>query len=353
MLRNVAVFIADGQHAFELGVVCEVFGLDRTSEGIPNFDFAVCSLKPGAIRTNAGFEIRTKHGIDRLATADLIAIPAWRDINERPPDALIQALNDAVQRGSRVMSVCSGAFVLAAAGLLDGRPATTHWMYADALAMRYPSIKVNRNVLYIDDGEVLTSAGTAAGIDLCLHIVRQAFGAAVANKVARRMVIAPHRDGGQAQFIETPMGDLAPGQDLQPVLNWALEHLDAARTCRHEPSREDSPPSPEPLRTNGWWRNVPLSQNACLKRPTTALSLWHSGQALAVRPPCAITSRGVAAPHLAHTGKPFATRADNRAGVLSLFWQLECAFRPRHRHQVSASAQHVCKPTPRTQRCVW
>jgi len=231
MLRNVAVFISEGQQAFEMAVLCEVFGLDRTSDGVPNFDFAVCSLKPGIVTTSAGFEILTKHGIERLAAAELIAIPAaMGDIRGRPPDALIQALNDAVRRGSRVMSVCSGAFTLAAAGLLDGRPATTHWMYTDILATRYPSIKVNRDVLYVDDGEVLTSAGTAAGIDLCLHIVRKEFGAAVANKIARRMVVAPHRDGGQAQFIEKPMGDPVPGQDLQPVFNWALEHLDAAVT---------------------------------------------------------------------------------------------------------------------------
>jgi transcriptional regulator GlxA family with amidase domain len=168
--------------------------------------------------------------MERLVSADLIAIPGWRDIDERPPEALLEALRQAVARGARVMSVCTGAFVLAAAGLLDGRRATTHWREAGILAERYPAVDVDPNVLYIDDGLVLTSAGTAAGIDLCLHLLRLEHGATVANAVARRMVVPPHRDGGQAQYIETPMVDHHRGDDLTAVLAWAQANLEQSLT---------------------------------------------------------------------------------------------------------------------------
>lgn len=226
MLRNVAVAIADQVAAFELGVACEVFGYDRTSEGFPGYDFAVCAVEPTPLRCSAGFLIDTPHGIARLATADLIIIPAWRDVDERPPQALIDALRAAVERGARVMSMCTGAFVLAAAGLLDGRRATTHWRHAAALAERYPRVSVDPNVLYVDDGQVLTSAGTAAGIDLSLHLVRTEHGAGVANALARRLVVPPHREGGQAQYVDTPLREHRRGDDLSEVLDWALARLD-------------------------------------------------------------------------------------------------------------------------------
>ncbi|MGI8681894.1 MAG: helix-turn-helix domain-containing protein [Mycobacteriales bacterium] len=225
MLRNVAVPVADGVAAFELGVMCEVFGLDRSAQGLPRFDFAVCAVEEPPLRTTSGFLIDTPYRLERLAEADLIAVPAWRIDERRFPEPLLQALRDAVDRGARVMSVCSGAFVLAAAGLLDGRRATTHWMYADRLAADYPDVRVDRDVLYVDDGQVLTSAGTAAGIDLCLHVVRQELGATVANAIARRMVVPPHRDGGQAQYVEAPVPDLGRGDQLDHVLAWAVEHL--------------------------------------------------------------------------------------------------------------------------------
>ena len=224
MLRNVAVAVCDGVSVFELGVVCEVFGIDRTDTGLPGYDFAVCATEPGPLRSGGGFAITPEHGLDRLAAADLVAVPHWRSLDEAPPDDLLDALRAVVARGGRVMSVCSGAFVLAAAGLLDGRRATTHWRYAAALAERYPLVAVDQNVLYVDAGPVLTSAGTAAGIDLCLHIVREEHGAAVANAIARRMVVPPHRDGGQAQYVEAPVP--APRRDdLGDVLTWAVENL--------------------------------------------------------------------------------------------------------------------------------
>ena len=230
MLKNVAVAVFDRVSVFELGVLCEVFGYDRTADGLPGYDFAVCAAEPPPLRTSSGFSIDTPYGLDRLGSADLIAIPGWRDIDEQPPEALLEALRQAVARGSRVMSVCTGAFVLAAAGLLDGRRAATHWHESRILAARYPAVDVDPNVLYIDDGLVLTSAGTAAGIDLCLHLVRLEHGAAVANAVARRMVVPPHRDGGQAQYIEMPMVDHDRGDDLTVVLAWAQAHLDEPLT---------------------------------------------------------------------------------------------------------------------------
>jgi transcriptional regulator GlxA family with amidase domain len=225
MLRNVAVAVCDGVSVFELGVVCEVFGLDRSDAGLPAYDFAVCAAEPGPLRSGGGFSLVPEHGLDRLAAADLVAVPHWRSLDEPPPEPLLDALRAVVARGGRVMSVCSGAFVLAAAGLLDGRRATTHWRYAAALAERYPRIDVDPNVLYVDAGPVLTSAGTAAGIDLCLHLVRSEHGAAVANAVARRMVVPPHRDGGQAQFVEAPVPPPRSRDDLADVLAWAVEHL--------------------------------------------------------------------------------------------------------------------------------
>jgi transcriptional regulator GlxA family with amidase domain len=225
MLRNVAVAVCDQVSVFELGVVCEVFGMDRSDAGLPAYEFAVCAAEPGPLRTGGGFAITPDYGLDRLAEADLVAVPHWRSMDERPPYELMRALREVVARGGRVMSVCSGAFVLAAAGLLDGRRATTHWRYAAELARRYPRVDVDQNVLYVDAGPVLTSAGTAAGIDLCLHLVREEHGTAVANAVARRMVVPPHRDGGQAQYVEAPVPE-PRRDDLGDVLTWAVEHLD-------------------------------------------------------------------------------------------------------------------------------
>ncbi|MDT7571380.1 MAG: hypothetical protein QOE05_1554 [Actinomycetota bacterium] len=224
-LTDVCAVVGEDVATFELGVLCEVFGTDRTEQGLPGYDFAVVAVAEPPLRATGGFTIDTPHRLDRLATADLIGIPAWKGAD--PPEALLQALRDAVDRGARVLSVCSGAFVLAAAGLLDGRRAATHWRYAAQLAARYPLVDVDDSVLYIDSGQVITSAGTAAGIDACLHLVRVEHGAEVANALARRMVVPPHREGGQAQYVEAPMPLREhPGSDeLAGVLDWAVEHL--------------------------------------------------------------------------------------------------------------------------------
>ena len=237
MLKNVVAVVGQSPSPFELGVVAEVFGYDRSADGLPTYDFAVCAAEPGPVMTGAGFRIDVPYGLERLAAADLIVVPGWDDTDGVPPPELLDALRDAVARGARVTSVCTGAFVLAAAGLLDGRRATTHWRHAAELARRYPAIDVDPNVLYIDDGLVLTSAGTAAGIDLCLHLLRLEHGATVANDIARRMVVPPHRDGGQAQYIETPVTDHVPGDDLAAVLDWALGHLDQSLSVTDLASR--------------------------------------------------------------------------------------------------------------------
>ena len=227
MIRDVAVLVSDGVAPFELGVLCEVFGIDRSDDGLPVFDFAVCSPDGAPVATSTGFGLLPQHGLERLASADLVAVPAMP--RQAVPEQALQALRDVVARGGRVLSVCTGAFVLGEAGLLDGRRCTTHWRYSRELEEAFPEAKVDCDVLYVEDGPVLTSAGTAAGIDACLHLVREEFGARAATALARRMVVPPHRDGGQAQFVETPVSP-APAQSLQPLLEWLLGHLDEEHT---------------------------------------------------------------------------------------------------------------------------
>jgi transcriptional regulator GlxA family with amidase domain len=224
MLENVAVLVYDGVAPFELGVLCEAWGLDREDQGVPNFDFAICAPQPGRIPTSLpGFALEVSEGLERLADADLICLPAMPRHDPVPED-VVAALRDAHERGAKLMSVCAGAFVLGEAGLLDDRLCTTHWRYVDELEARYPQAKVRCDVLYVDDGPIITSAGSAAGLDACLHLIRSEFGASVAATVARRMVVAPHRDGGQAQFIESPVPETT-ADTLQPLLEWVSANL--------------------------------------------------------------------------------------------------------------------------------
>jgi transcriptional regulator GlxA family with amidase domain len=222
----VVALVADRVAPFELGVACEVFGIDRSYLHDPWYAFTVASVDPGPLATKAGFSINPERGIEALDEADTIVIPAWSDIERVPPMEIVEALQRADERGARLLSVCSGAFVLGWAGVLDGRRCTTHWMYADDLAARFPACEVDPGVLYVVDGNVLTSAGTAAGIDLCLHVVRADHGARVANALARRMVVPPHRDGGQAQYVEMPVPEGDDPDPLGDVLTWAVTHLD-------------------------------------------------------------------------------------------------------------------------------
>lgn len=223
MLTNVAALVYDGVAPFELGVLCEAFGVDRSDEGIPALDFAVCAPDPGAVPTSVGFSINVEEGLDRLVQADLIGVPAMPR-GGYVPDEVIAALRAAHDRGARIMSVCSGAFTLGEAGLLDGRDCTTHWRYTQELSERFPLARVIPEVLYVDAGQIITSAGTAAGIDASLHVWRQEYGAGVASAVARRMVVPPQRDGGQAQFIARAVPD-CDVETLGPLLQWIVENL--------------------------------------------------------------------------------------------------------------------------------
>lgn len=230
-MHTVAVAIFEGTGAFETCVACEVFGIDRSAMGVPPYRFRVCAIDPSPVRTDGGFSIVTEHGLAPVRRADTIIVPAWSDFDRPVPPEFLEVLRRAHARGARLVSFCSGAFVLAAAGLLDGRRATTHWLHAPEIARRFPRVDWDPSVLYLDDGSgIFTAAGTAAGIDLCLHLVRQDHGTEVANVVARRMVVPPHRDGGQAQFVEAPLPSVPSDVGLSETLEWAAAHLDAELT---------------------------------------------------------------------------------------------------------------------------
>ena len=224
--ETVAVVAFDGISPFHLSVPCMVFGEDRTEAGAPRFRVQVCAPEPGELRTNAGFSLVVPHGLEAIRRARIVVVPSWRDDCSAAPPELVRALQAAHRRGATVMGLCLGAFVLAEAGLLDGRPATTHWKLAPVFARQYPKVKLQPEVLYVEDGNVLTSAGTAAGIDCCLHLLRVRYGAETANRAARRMVVAPHRQGGQAQYIEQPVPATAERDRLAPLLEWLGRHLD-------------------------------------------------------------------------------------------------------------------------------
>ncbi|TDD74265.1 helix-turn-helix domain-containing protein [Actinomadura darangshiensis] len=224
-MHTLAVAVTEGVPIFELAIPCEVFGYEREGLAGSWYDFRLCAA-PGT-RTAAGFAPHAGHGLDALAEADTVVIPACASVLDDQPSDLVEAVRAAHGNGARVVSLCTGAFVLAAAGILDGRPATTHWMHAAQLAARYPKVLVDASVLYIDDGDVLTSAGTAAGLDLCLHVVRNDHGAAVAGALAKRLVMPAHRPGGQAQYIDAAI-PVPDADELGPLLDWARHRL-------HEP----------------------------------------------------------------------------------------------------------------------
>ncbi|MFH0298978.1 helix-turn-helix domain-containing protein [Bradyrhizobium sp. 31Argb] len=230
--QTVAVLAYDGVNAFELGLAVEVFGMATNW-----YRVVICSERPGQpLKANNGLKVIVDGGIRTLFRADTIIVPGSLDIVDSPPPVLLEALRRAHRRGARIASICAGAFILAAAGLLDGRRATAHWAHTETLARRYPHIQVDANVLYVEDGNVMSSAGRAAGLDLCLHIVRRDYGAEIANRVAQRLVIAPHRDGGQAQFIPQPVRK-AEGDVLASIFVWAQRHLDRDLTIANLASR--------------------------------------------------------------------------------------------------------------------
>jgi transcriptional regulator GlxA family with amidase domain len=233
--HQVAALCLDGLVAFDLTAATQVLIAASAADGTPLYEVACCSPGAAPVATTSGFGLSPEHGLDMLAGADTIVVPGYFAVLDRPPEAALVALRDAAAGGARVLSVCTGAFALAYAGLLDDRRATTHWAHARQLAELFPNVEVDPATLYVDEGEVMTSAGLSAGIDLALHVVRCDFGAAAGERVARRMVAAPHREGGQAQFIKRPPGE--ESGSLEPTRRWVVERLaeplNVAAMARH------------------------------------------------------------------------------------------------------------------------
>ncbi|MFK3820885.1 GlxA family transcriptional regulator [Pseudomonas yamanorum] len=222
---SVAVIAFNRISPFHLSVPCLVFGKDRRVGDSPWFDLVVCAGEEGVLVTNAGFAIHCDNGLDQVAGADIVIVPSWRDVTETPPTALLETLQAAYARGALVVGLCLGAFVLAHAGLLSDKRATTHWAWAAHLARDFPRIEVDPKVLYVEVEQILTSAGVAAGLDCCIHIVRRIYGRGVANALARQLLVSPHRDGGQAQFISQPVPQGASDQRLGQLLDWLRANL--------------------------------------------------------------------------------------------------------------------------------
>lgn len=235
--HRVVALVSPGVNAFELAVACEIFGLERPELDVPWYDFTIASEAMQPVPVHGG-SLQPAADLDAVRTADTVVVTNAHTTGPAATRAVVDVLLAAHAHGARIMSFCSGAFALGESGLLDGRPATTHWLYTQRFAERFPLVELRDNVLYVDDGDVLTSAGTAAAIDLGLHVVRLDHGADVANDVARRMVVPPHRDGGQAQFVNRPVVDACdPADDLAPALDWALAHLQDTLTVEMLASR--------------------------------------------------------------------------------------------------------------------
>jgi transcriptional regulator GlxA family with amidase domain len=226
---NVAVAAFDQIRPFHLSVPCAVFG-EQAGAPQPLFNVRVCAAEPGEMRTQIGFSIATRYGLRELAQADVVVVPSWRDPHESAPAPLLAALRRAHKRGAIIVGLCLGSYVVAEAGLLDGKLATTHWRWTDLFMQRFPKVRLDPHVLYVDEGDVITSAGTAAGIDCCLHVVRRQFGAEATNRIARTLVVPPHRQGSQAQYIEQPVLANAADNPLTKTLNWAARHLDQSHS---------------------------------------------------------------------------------------------------------------------------
>ncbi|MEW6761233.1 MAG: transcriptional regulator FtrA [Pseudomonadota bacterium] len=226
MPHHVAILAYDGLCTFEFGCAIELFALDRPELGVPWYSYAVCAVEAGPLRAAGGLTVAAPHGLEELERADTIVVPGWRGADQRPPPALIEALQRAHARGARICSICSGAFVLAHAGLLEGRRATTHWRYLEQMASSFPGVAVEEGVLYVEDERIVTSAGSAAGLDMLLHLVRSDFGVDIASRVAQRLVVPSHRDGDQAQLITRPLPS-SEHNAIARLMDWVRENLRA------------------------------------------------------------------------------------------------------------------------------
>lgn len=237
-----AIVVCEGVTAFELGVACDVFGSEWAATlSVPWYRAFVCGITPGPVATDGGFQILPGHGLERIRRARTVIVLPTVSVQQFPA-ALLDVLRQAHARGSRIVSLCTGAFALAAAGLLDGRRATTHWTECDALARRHPRVTVDPGVLFVDEGDILTSAGSAASIDLCLHVVRQDYGTEIATQLARQLVVPPQRDGGQAQYIDAPMPELDSSSLFAGTVDWLQEHLDEPITVEDLAARSAMSP---------------------------------------------------------------------------------------------------------------
>ncbi len=227
----VVTLVYDRLCTFEFGCVTELFALERPELGVEWYRFAVCASEPGPIRAAGGITVAAPYSLRMLDRATTIVIPGWRDPDEIPPEPLLKKIRAAYRRGARLCTICSGVFVLAAAGVLDGKTVTTHWRYAERLQRRYPQLRVKPDALYVDEGQIITSAGSAAGLDMLLHLVRRDHGSAVANRVAQRLVVPPHREGGQAQFVPRPMPQDESGR-LAKLMDWVRVNPALPHTLR-------------------------------------------------------------------------------------------------------------------------
>ena len=236
-----AIVAYDELRTFEFAIAAEVFMTERPTLGVAWYPSIVVSADRARPRGPAGVQVVPTAAFERIAEARTIVLPGWRDIDSPVPPRLLEALRAAARRKARIVSICSGSFVLGEAGLLDGRRATTHWLYAQAFRERFPLARYEDDVLYIDEGDIVTSAGCAAGVDACLHVVRRDYGARIANMVARRMVVAPHREGGQAQYVETPVAT-RPGRGIGAAMDWARQRLDQPITVTELAARSAMSP---------------------------------------------------------------------------------------------------------------
>jgi AraC family transcriptional regulator, transcriptional activator FtrA len=240
--RTVAIVVCEGVGVFELGVACEIFGNSWSEAlGVPWYRSFVCAITPGPVTVDAGYQMLAAHGTDRIVGADTVIVLPALSI-DAVPAGISDALQQAHARGSRIVSLCTGAFAVAAAGLLDGRRATTHWTECAEFARRHPEVTVDPGVLFVDEGDILTSAGSAAGIDLCLHVVRQDYGTEIATQLARQLVVPPQRDGGQAQYIDAPIPEFDSSSLFADTLRWLQEHLNAPITVEDLAARSAMSP---------------------------------------------------------------------------------------------------------------
>lgn len=295
--NRVVALAYDGLCTFEFGVAVEIFGLPRPEMGAGWYQFAVAAVDSGELRATGGIRLMADGGMDLLSSAETIVVPGWRGIDAPVPAALCAALVAARARGCRIISICSGVFVLAAAGLLDGRRATTHWRYTDQLRQRYPQIEVIDDVLYVGDENVMTSAGSAAGIDLCLHLVREDYGIDAANTVARRLVISPHRDGAQAQQVVRPVAKARESQRLGLLFDFLHQQLAVSHSVASLAQRVGMSPrtfyaalrrQPAKPRRAGCWMSVCCAPRSTSATPGLAWRRSPSFAALPMPAPCAI-----------------------------------------------------------------